>query len=540
MEKRFTEEKITPSEEFIQVIDKQQKARGGYFAVDNSTVDKWLRVMGVYGFSIWSTMRRFCEGTGEAVFPKANQNDWAEFVGIKKDTFTQTISAMEAAGILEIRRPVGREKLFGTPSMYILNDLSKLDPLESLTKLKQFYETSKKKRLRNIQLSETNRFVDKVFDNESIGLFRRIKPVDMIYPDRPEFGSIDRPDIGATLENSKLENSKEKILRNIFKGVSDETLMKKNKDQHTTSNLAETGSSLSLGYAESLISSPNRFKRKAPRPIGFDLSRTNKLAQRQLAEAQQLRRNIKSPKEHITNGWKRLVLDLWNDIEGTSVHKSVTTALIANTSLLLDQLSNGKFFSNHIDPDFLKKCKIPEEWISGHRKFTHAEIARTIKKYSLYLKGGYWPMDKRNLPRSLNTFLYNPKKGTSLFLMVAARPCPEPLSEQNKSQDHNPEYTKPFQTYGILNGVNPEFLPNIYRGIAAIERRVLNEYLFDFKDSEIISRFGQKQPGALHRLFKEYAYFVYDVYNDWEPSEVFNPYGKHFKDFITQINEDVR
>lgn len=158
------------------------------------------------------------------------------------------------------------------------------------------------------------------------------------------------------------------------------------------------------------------------------------------------------------------LIDYWNNLPNTQKHSSPKTKTYLRSCILLKQLKQGTFIKrNHINPDFLKRNKIPNKFLN--KKWHTADLKIIMKRLSNLLTGGYWPADKSNLPRSLELLLYNPNSNSSLFLMVAANE-PEPLRKRQRLSDPNPGLTKEFLSLFETGHINSS--PKLFNGIQSI------------------------------------------------------------------------
>ncbi|MBU1621845.1 MAG: hypothetical protein KJ604_20505, partial [Gammaproteobacteria bacterium] len=244
--------------------------------------------------------------------------------------------------------------------------------------------------------------------------------------------------------------------------------------------------------------------------------------------------------------WKYLVVQEWNKIPQSffhSHHKNMTTSLICQVAKYLEYLAQGVFFNQcNLDPDFIKKNHIPNSWITNNKKFTQREILNAIKGFSLYCQDGYWPVNKKYLPKSLLTFIYNEnfetKTTTSYLLSLIANPEVKSFEEQKRLEDFNPQYTKYFIQRNLLRFFAEGDLPTVYRGIAGIETRIFRDQVFNFngggtpKLKEVIG----EGPGKLEPMFDNYAQYL-NNYNRLEPEKMFVQYKGYFQDFLESLKQ---
>lgn len=113
----------------------------------------------------------------------------------------------------------------------------------------------------------------------------------------------------------------------------------------------------------------------------------------------------------------------WNAQDCTSKHKDPGAKIYKEAARRCGQLENGILSrACVIDPAWADRNKVPVEMM--RRKWTPDEIREGIRRLALVYKEGYWPHDKKKLPRSLSDMIYNPRSKSSWFLRVMAN---EPL-----------------------------------------------------------------------------------------------------------------
>ena len=333
-----------------------------------------------------------------------------------------------------------------------------------------------------------------------------------------------------------------KILRTINKNkeirIRNKSILKNTKgfsDENPNMEIVSPEINFDKGYIESFPSiKSNQNILPESNPIGF-ISPAEKLKQKQQSEFQDKKKPVpKIQKEIMQEPWKKVCLNTWNELPNVTCHKNLNTKTMQQIDKALNDLIQGRFFqTRHFKDECLKKLKITRQ-----TKISERQIASAIRKYEFYLTDGYWPVDKSKLPKDLLTFIYNPRTGKSFLLHTMYNEEPKPLAENNKKKDWNPQYTEQFKKHGLLDKIGPENMDKVYKAISSIEWRVLNEWLFDFKDKSVREKLGERKQGRLTGLFSEYAYYVRHEWNDRDSQQVFNPYGKHFKSFIKDFNGD--
>lgn len=248
-------------------------------------------------------------------------------------------------------------------------------------------------------------------------------------------------------------------------------------------------------------------------------------------------------KEWITSGWKKTILDMWNQIPDVRKHNDLTTKTICRAAKALEHLSRGSFFDHYkISESFISKNNIPSSWIVKKKAITQRQIFTAVSKYHLYFKHGYWPTNKDSLPRSLDSFIYNDHTGGSFLLRLIVNPDIKSIAEERKDKDPNPQYTKYFQEKGLLKQFTKDEMGLVYSGIRAIENRVLSGDIFKFDDwsgrnntRKIKEVIGQGKQGKLEPIFKNYASYL-GQRNRLEKEKIFSVYG-YFQEFLISIRD---
>ena len=133
---------------------------------------------------------------------------------------------------------------------------------------------------------------------------------------------------------------------------------------------------------------------------------------------------------------KNLFLEHWNSLKESypmiQQHKNSSTKVYQNAAKMIKHLMNGTFEDFvSIDHKFLKRNHIPLSLLS--HKWTRREIINCIDRLPKLFVNGYWPYDKKKLPRNLNSLIYNSRTNTSFFLLVKQHP--PKLNGQEKSDE---------------------------------------------------------------------------------------------------------
>jgi hypothetical protein len=121
---------------------------------------------------------------------------------------------------------------------------------------------------------------------------------------------------------------------------------------------------------------------------------------------------------------KSRLITYWNRKEWCQTHKSPSSNLYKNISTMFKQLKAGTFGKHRLfDPEWLKQY--PN---LVNKKWNDEDLKKAMDKVSLLHKHGYWPEDKKGLPKGLETLIYNPRSKKSLLLSSYQKP-PGLLSE---------------------------------------------------------------------------------------------------------------
>jgi hypothetical protein len=129
-----------------------------------------------------------------------------------------------------------------------------------------------------------------------------------------------------------------------------------------------------------------------------------------------------------------LFVEGWNSLKEKfpmlQEHRKPSTKIYQNAVKLIRHLKFGTFGDMcHVDHDFRERNHISQKLLS--KKWTETEIKQTIEKLPLFFLKGYFPYNKETLPKDLPNLIFNPRTGSSWFLMAYAHP-PVPM-KQGKS-----------------------------------------------------------------------------------------------------------
>jgi hypothetical protein len=208
----------------------------------------------------------------------------------------------------------------------------------------------------------------------------------------------------------------------------------------------------------------------------------------------------------------------WNKFDYTRSHKSET--IIKRVDKYMKQLLKGTFFNDkEVNKDFMKYHYIS----TNGRKYTKEELLKGIQNTSLLFKGGY--SNLKNLPKGLDTLIYNESSGTSMFLSALFNP-PKLLSKKFV-KDSYPKITELFMN----NGIEESSRFKIVKGIASLV--------------EYQGRINCRIP-KMKRLFGT-PYLLCKTYLEWLNAQgwvnkvelgYIKADGKMFKKFIVDMEEE--
>lgn len=243
----------------------------------------------------------------------------------------------------------------------------------------------------------------------------------------------------------------------------------------------------------------------------------------------------------LKDNWKYQVLEEWYKIPQVTKHRT-NTKVAYDIARYLEYLKNGIFFNQcKVKQDYLKWNNIPLEWVQKNKSFSQREIMNAIKDFAKDFIDGYKPENKQIVPTDFSTFLFNKRTGSSWFLKCVANPDPKPIAEERKNTDPNPQYTKPFQEKKLLRFFEEKKYPSIYQAIRRIEKQIIDNKIFDFSlpNPDRCRLVGQGK-GQLEPMFRNYAQYLNDTYNEiHEPDKIFYFYG-YFKDYLEDLASRFR
>lgn len=137
-------------------------------------------------------------------------------------------------------------------------------------------------------------------------------------------------------------------------------------------------------------------------------------------------------------------IEKWNSHPEFRQHNNHRTRVYQNGHRFCLYLKNGSLSRCDIDKQFLARQKIPLDALT--RKWTDEEIYEAFDRFALMHKEGYWPRDKKNLPKNLCDFICNVMSGSSYFLWVMYDP-PHFLADKYAAvKDHNPAVSSIYRS----------------------------------------------------------------------------------------------
>lgn len=508
---------------------------GGWTVINNKMRDIWMRPLGLTAFGVWYTFKSFCAGiNGTNIFPEVSEEDWALRIGISTPTFITSIQKLQEFGLLEIIKPPDNQKYL--PHLYILKKVP--DKLSDEIKNKKItykkYNKNNTGKKYDIVITNKNiiaplpltcRFTDPIFE-KSNKIFRSIKEIEQARKEE-------------TKENKNMEEQEERDINNF-----NDPLLKNFNDIYTTTELKSPESN-NINIINKDFSNPvQSFKqpssrRKSFNPLPEEIQEKRKQSQNKIfTRDQQTVKPPKVKKVHITeDDWKYKIVQEWNKIPQVTKHKKMDTDIAQNISVYLDSLKDGTFFNQCIvKQDYLKWNKVPLEWVQKNRPFSQREIMNAVKDFAKDFINGYEPKNKKFVPTRLDIFLFNTNTGSSWFLKCVANPDPKPIAEERKNTDPNPQYTKPFKERKLLRFFEEKDYPSIYQSIQRLKNKVIEDKIFDFSlpNPDRCRLVGQGK-GQLEPMFRNYAQYLNDTYNEiHEPDKIFYFYG-YFKDYLEDL-----
>jgi hypothetical protein len=153
------------------------------------------------------------------------------------------------------------------------------------------------------------------------------------------------------------------------------------------------------------------------------------------------------------------LMRFWNSLTGVPKHLKPETNIYIQSCKVMRMLFEGKYFSHYkVSEDFKEKNKIDTMMLK--KKYDYEQIEKYLKRVSLYYQEGYWPLDKKGLPKQLPDIFFNPRTRRSFFFMaVAKKPIPNDsfVFSRPKDRELYKEYQRLFQDL-LVSGKEEENL----------------------------------------------------------------------------------
>ncbi|MCK9281507.1 MAG: hypothetical protein M0P71_12855 [Melioribacteraceae bacterium] len=136
-----------------------------------------------------------------------------------------------------------------------------------------------------------------------------------------------------------------------------------------------------------------------------------------------------------------IYLELWNSLKEKysmlQQHNNPEKKVYQKAASMIQHLKNGTFGDHyHINPEFMKKNHIRFSLLE--KQFTKQEIKICIERLPKLFIEGYWPPDKKWLPKDLPTLIYNSRTNTSWLLHVFTHP-PRPMNQEKTEEQGDNE-----------------------------------------------------------------------------------------------------
>lgn len=232
-------------------------------------------------------------------------------------------------------------------------------------------------------------------------------------------------------------------------------------------------------------------------------------------------------KESNNGCFGKRCINVWNEFSFVQHHKS--EKVIKEVDDRMKELIEGSFAKDKsFDTEYFRRNRI-----SPTKQYSKKELLEGVKNVALFLKKGYPPESKRNIPRDLPSLIYNSRKGTSMFLSSLTSP-PLPLSEKRFIRDSYPQSTNYFINNLFKGEMSDNDRAKLIRGIKSIEefRRQIPKASLDVP--KIRGTFSDM-------LGVCWAYTEWLEEQDWIEEIVvgmISAEGKMFSKFIKECEED--
>lgn len=219
------------------------------------------------------------------------------------------------------------------------------------------------------------------------------------------------------------------------------------------------------------------------------------------------------------------IVEFWNDLDAGARHTDPDKKTYQKAVTHIARLRKGIF------GQFIKLSPDATYIDIADREFTDEEIKKTISNMALMFKDGYWPEDKKRLPRDLATLLYNPRTQKSMFLMCFKTP-PKQVKETQKTKILD---LKAYQIYDDLFQTKTDE----QKSILALRTNDLNRWyavqrlkLFPLYGSTFEAHVGSFKQFVIHH--KEWL----ESQGEQIHMAYLKPNGVNFNRFLKKIQDD--
>ncbi len=237
---------------------------------------------------------------------------------------------------------------------------------------------------------------------------------------------------------------------------------------------------------------------------------------------------------HNLNISSRELIEKWNSYKEFTKHKITNNKTIQTIDKLLKVIKTGYAYQFvKIDPTFAKKNNIPMDIL--HKKFTDEEIIAIFDKHALSFQLDKWPIDKKHLPKSLLTFLFNPQRCTSFFFMLACND-PKPLKSPDVLCDE-----KALKIYKKISSISHDdktisSLKHVVNSVIVEYRKIINTIGIYLKNhagfTSIMGSLDDPYP-----FLEEHAEWLEETYGDILTTGHLKPHTKSWERFIHHIEQ---
>lgn len=238
-------------------------------------------------------------------------------------------------------------------------------------------------------------------------------------------------------------------------------------------------------------------------------------------------------------------LDTWNKNSLGTKH-NLNTKTAQRIFEYLDQLSEGTFSQRKsLKQEFLEKNNITPALLN--KKWTKKELLLGIKNLTNFYVEGFWPANKDKLPRGFDSMIYNPRSGTSFFLMALISP-PKPLNSSpvNKFPDYYTNIFDLFKSSLEQEGETISLNANILYGIDSIVKfhkkipaEEAHKFPFDETDDKALcSNKIVRAIGSPYRMCMSYMNYLKYEFPFPSTSALIKTECKPFKQFIREIEQE--